>query len=436
MIIAGTGIRDISPRKPAFLVGYPHKERTSTGIHDPLLASALYLQNEKTGIIIIAIDILQIDPQTARKLRRTISDQAHIPESHVFISCTHTHSGPVTIEMIAWKDDPVVPKPDDEYMRYFEDRVIDSAIEALNNKRPAEIACTIAHVEGVGGNRLSPDGISDPEIGIILVRDLAKKKIFAISIIYSMHPTVLHEDSTLVSADFPGYMRTHIHENLGDDVTILYHTGPSGNQSPRYSVRSQTFEEAGRLGRILGEAVTTAITGIRSEDFWQDAVLDGRIESISLPARQMPTISEAKEALKQRIADYERLKIEKANRSAIRTAECAVFGAEETLTLARCQENGELEQKIRAYMPADVQVLRVGDCFLAGLPGEIFVEYGLQIKSQSSSKAFVISLVNGDLQGYIATPEAVAAGSYEANNSLFDITSGSIVTDAALKLIN
>ena len=31
---AGTAVIDISPEKPMFLVGYPHVERTSEGIHE------------------------------------------------------------------------------------------------------------------------------------------------------------------------------------------------------------------------------------------------------------------------------------------------------------------------------------------------------------------------------------------------------------------
>ena len=44
---AGVAIRDLSPRKPLFLVGYPHMPRTSTGMHDALLASALFLSDGK-----------------------------------------------------------------------------------------------------------------------------------------------------------------------------------------------------------------------------------------------------------------------------------------------------------------------------------------------------------------------------------------------------
>ena len=68
-----------------------------------------------------------------------------------------------------------------------------------------------------------------------------------------MHPTVLHEDSTLVSGDFPAMTRQYLQEHvLGADCPVLYHTGPSGNQSPRHVTRANTFDEAERLGGLLG----------------------------------------------------------------------------------------------------------------------------------------------------------------------------------------
>lgn len=429
---AGIGIRDISPTKPTFLVGYPHVERISSGIHDPLLASALYLHNGTAGILLIAIDILQIDPQTARELRKTISQRTNMPESHVFISCTHTHSGPVTMDMIAWQDDPVVSKADPDYVSFFKDSIINTAITATLDPKPAEIAWTTAYTKGVGGNRLSPDGVTDPEVGILAIRDTSSKKIIALSTVYSMHPTVLHEDSKLISADFPGYTREYLCKSLGEELTVLYHTGTSGDQSPRHSVKAQTFDEAKRLGYKLGESILKSI--IQITDFKQDAILAGKIIPVELPPRIMPPVIDAEENLRLRIAEYEYLK-KNADRAVIRTAECAVFGAEETLTLSICQEIGELSRCIREYMPADVQVLKIGDCCLAGLPGEIFVEYGLQIKKFAPCKTFIVSLVNGDLQGYIVTEDVKESGGYEANNSLFKPESGKIMVDTALKLV-
>ena len=79
-----------------------------------------------------------------------------------------------------------------------------------------------------------------------------------------------------------------------------------------------------------------------------------------------------------------------------------------------------------------MQVLRVGEAALVGLPGELFVEYGLAIKAAAPSPTFVISLANGDLQGYITTP---GAGGYEAGISLFLPESGALMVEAALELL-
>ena len=43
--IAGASETDISPKTSQFLIGYPHVKRYSTGIHDPLMSSALYLSD-------------------------------------------------------------------------------------------------------------------------------------------------------------------------------------------------------------------------------------------------------------------------------------------------------------------------------------------------------------------------------------------------------
>ena len=55
---AGAAQRDISPRGPVALYGYPHVTRLSTGIHDPLLASALMLDRAGTRVVMVSLDLL------------------------------------------------------------------------------------------------------------------------------------------------------------------------------------------------------------------------------------------------------------------------------------------------------------------------------------------------------------------------------------------
>jgi hypothetical protein len=113
-----------------------------------------------------------------------------------------------------------------------------------------EVQLTVADGSCVGTNRHDPAGPADPEVPVLLVRDRDSQKFLAAMVVCSMHPTVLHEDSTLISGDFPVMARRYLQEHvLGGDCPILYHMGFSGNQSPRHVTRSNTFDEAARLER-------------------------------------------------------------------------------------------------------------------------------------------------------------------------------------------
>ncbi len=427
MFQAGVAIKDISPFKPMFLFGYPHIPRTSTGIHDPLLASALCLKNDSTSLLVIALDILMISPRTANDIRSEISRKTGIAASCIMISCSHTHSGPVAVDELFCGNDPVVPKADPEYLAFLRQQAVAAAVDATACLRNAELASASATVAGAGCNRHDPHGPCDPEIGIIAVRETATGKIMALDVTYSMHPTVLHEDSTLITADFPGYVRLHLQERLGPELVTVYHTGPSGNQSPRYHVRGQTFAEAERIGRLIGDVVYHRVTGLDATAFRNQVELRGETSPVQLTPRNFPSVTEAEEILRAARDDYARLQAENAGHGPVRTAECTVFGAEEMVTMARYAQTGELQRVQREYNPVEVQVLQISDTCMAGFPGEVFVEFGLALKRQFPGRVIPVSLVNGELQGYIVTPDAVG---YEAGNSMFTPESGSRMTAA------
>lgn len=429
---AGVAVRDISPRKPMFLVGYPHVPRISTGIHDPLLASALYLSNGGTALLLISVDVLFISRESTEICRTAIAGACGMPASNILISATHTHSGPVTATMLAWKDDPVVPAPDAEYMELFHVGIVQAATAACQAARPAQLAVTTAPIEGVGCNRLAPDGPFDSEAGLLAVR--SEGKLLALTLVYGMHPTVLHEDSRWVSSDFTYYARLQLNEAF-PGLTTVYHNAPCGNLSPRYHVRGQTFAEAERLGRKLGASVADALGRLRVEDFQADIPLAALPGYAELVPNHFSAVDEAQRALRAAQQHFEQLKREGAPHGLVRTAECVIFGCEEGLTLARAQAAGETARLQEHYRKAEVQAFRIGDTFVVGLPGEQFVEYGLQLKRAAPARAFVLSLANGELQGYIVTPEARNQLSYEAAFALFAAESGQRLNDTALGLL-
>lgn len=429
---AGIATRDITPRKPLFLVGYPHEPRVSTGVHDPLLASALFLNDGKTSLLTIAVDVLFVSPETVAHCRAAIARTTGIPASNILIAATHTHSAPITATMLAWENDPVVPPINAEYMAQFHDGIIGAATAAVVSAQPAQLAITTARVSGVGSNRLSPSGPFDPEAGLIAIR--VAGKLAALNLIYGMHPTVLHEDSKLVSSDFPHFTRERLKESF-PGLTTVYQLAPCGNLSPRYDVRGQTFAEAERLGRRLGDLAVRAVNKLRDADFRSDITLGVAVGHAEMLPNQFSSVAEAEAGLQKARTTFEQLKRENAPHGPRRTAECVVFGSEELLTLAKAQAAGRTVALQEKYRRAEVQVFRIGDAFLVAWPGEQFVEYALQLKQATAARVFAISLANGELQGYIVTPEARDGASYEAAFALFAAESGERLVATALRLV-
>ena len=431
MLKAGTGRRDISPLKPMFLWGYPHVERMSTGIHDPLYATALCLDDGKNKTVAVSADVLYAGAPLVAECRRRIEARTGIPPQHVMISATHTHSGPVTVTVLAMSNDPVVPGPDSDYLELLTEGITEAACEAVQSTEPAEMAVTSAEIDGVGCNRLDPNGPRDAEAGLVVIRRAGDRRLLCVQMVYAMHPTILHEDSTLVSSDFPGLTRRYIEESF-PGCRVVYHNGFCGNLSPRYHVKAQTFAEAGRFGVRLGRFIKSAAGKLGDSDYSNEARVYGQQALVQLVPRTFPLLEEAEQALQNARSEYERLKREDAGHGPVRTAECVVFGAEEVVTLARAQADGSLAQVRDSHICAEVQVLRAGDVFIAGLPGEWFVEYSLEIKQRAGERVFAASLTNGELQGYITT---LGATGYEAGLSLFKPESGERMIQALLDLI-
>ncbi|MCF7838350.1 MAG: neutral/alkaline non-lysosomal ceramidase N-terminal domain-containing protein [Candidatus Marinimicrobia bacterium] len=432
-LYAGVGRADITPTEPSFLIGYPHVPRTSTGVHDPLYATALALRRGDQTVILVACDIVFVGQTSARQCRDAIARQGGVPPAQVLISATHTHSGPVTTESLIRRSDPVVPPPDPEYLALFEAGIVRAALDALAALEPATLAHGAAAVSGVGGNRLDPAAPRDGESNLLAVRR-ADGSPLALAMIYAMHPTVLHEDSTLISADFPAFARQAL-ETEFPGMTVLYHTGTAGNQSPRHEVKACTFAEAERLGLRLAAQIADGLRAIPEAAYDAQPVLAAATAQVDIPPRRYPAVEVAERLERTARETFERLRDGNGPRTATRTAECAWFGAEERVTLARAQASGELAAWQAQFTPAEVQMLRLGGGRWFGLPCEIFVEYGLELKRRlGPDPVGVISLANGELQGYIVTPEADAADGYEAANSLFTPEAGKRLVEAAVRL--
>ncbi|WP_147384314.1 hypothetical protein [Maribellus luteus] len=315
----------------------------------------------------------------------------------------------------------------------MEDKSIEAACLAYQNACPAKAGFLVADGTGVGTNRHDPAGPADMDVPVVVLKNLNDKMIGCMLVCH-MHPTILHEDSTLVSSDFPAYVRDVLQkEYFGCECPIVYFTGAAGNQSPRHVTRENTFAEAHRIGKIVADAIGRKInTGL---DYLSDVSVACSQTFVDLPKRQFPDVKKAEKHRDEFLERFERLRKTSGNTQEIRTAEVDWFGAEELFYLSKLAEKGALEQVYTSCLPAEIQIFKIGDwCFVAW-PGEIFIEYAKTLK-KIVKNTFLITLANGELQGYIATEEAENNGFYEASNSIFHYASGKILVDETVRLIN
>jgi hypothetical protein len=433
--LAGGGWRDITPSKPAFLYGYPHVERQSTGVHDPLLASAFYLSDGRTNVLFVHADLIWLSKAQVAEARTRIVERTGLIADHIVVSASHTHSGPVTASMLSNAEDPVVPPPSADFLERMFDGMVGAAEIAVRGAEPAEIMITAAECAAIGGNRLDPSGPRITDIPLVAARSTAdRSRWLGLMFINPIHPTVLHADSTVVSGDFPAMCRRFLQSRLlGRDCPVLYHLGAAGNQSPRHVVKSHTFAEAIRLGALLGETIECALQAARGR---QQLALCCVSTTVDLPSRQLPSVKAATDALRIAQKDFESRRAAQSAPAVIRTAECAVFGAEETLALARAATSDELSRARSNCLPAEIQVIDLGGWSWVTWPGEVFVEFALRIREQHPN-ANVVTLANGELQGYLVTAEAVKQNCYEAGNAIFaSPAAAEKLVDATLALLS
>ena len=420
MLKAGIALVDISPKEGVQMAGYPHCPRPNIGVHDPLYCGALYLNNGKDDIVMVTLDLLFFGKKYCKTIREKIG-------GNIMFTTSHTHSGP-------WSATPLASElaeglhDDPSYIAELLPKVEACIREAKANTFDATVGIGVGHCgkeQGVGGNRRFKNGLQDDSVNVICVKD-AEGTVRGILTNYALHPTYLHAENLYVTADYPGYMRRYFHFAY-PEAKFMFAQGTSGNQSSRYHRVGQNFEEAARVGSTLAVEVFHTIENM---EFKNDLDICFKSAEVDLPIREYPpldvAIREMEEARKafREMPDDDYIKK--------RNCELEMFGKENIFYYSEIAAKGEISDD---ELPCEVMTLRLGDTLICGTQGEIFVEYGLELKEASPfGKTFVFELTNGSLPGYIYTPDAVDDGGYEVGTSIFTGEAGKVIVDAIKKL--
>ena len=215
MLFVGFAKAKISPPIGAPLAGFAARDGVCEGIHDDLYTRALVLESGGNIIVLVSLDVLALPSDFVNNVRERIRLRTGIRRESIVMASTHTHAGPVTVKTFFNPDDSL----DQGFMDLVANAIEDSVATAWESREPSRVGVGSGHVEGIGVNRRSPDRKPvDEEIGIIKVEDMSKR-LRAVLINYSCHPTVLGSDNLLASGDFPYFAIERIEKELGTPVS-------------------------------------------------------------------------------------------------------------------------------------------------------------------------------------------------------------------------
>jgi neutral ceramidase len=422
----------ITPPEGTPLAGY-YSERGSKTVLDDIYAKAIVLELGDTKAALVVCDLISLPRHTVTEARRQIEAATGIPGSHVMLSATHTHTGPVLARESSL--DELVGATSDLGRRYTEklpERIARSVAEANQKLTPARASVALGREEGLSFNRrfvmkdgsvswnpakrhpdiARPAGPIDPAVGVVYF-DTPKNVPVATYVNFAMHPDTVGGEG--VSADYPGVLAKLLAGYRGPDMVTVFANGCCGNINHRdisWLDPQKGPQEAHRIGtRLAAAALRTApdLKPVAAD------TLRIRSEMVKLPPAPISEadVAAAKEVVK-RVKDPK------------------------TKFLDKVQAFKVLDVAAHRGRPweVEVQVITLGDQVAwVSLPGEIFVELGLAVKKGSPyPHTLLAELANGSI-GYIPNKPAYPQGNYEVVSARCASGSGEMLVEAALRLL-
>lgn len=244
---AGAARVEITPPVGTPLGGYgDRKGAASTGVHDPIFAKALVLDDGTERVAILTTDLVGTHPEIARRA----AEAAGLRREQLLVASSHTHSGPGAY----WKGPfaQLVLGPYDQKVHdHLSDGITRALKQAVAALQPAKLAVGETELRRFSRNRRG-NRITDPALTLVRV-DTAEGKPLAVLLNLTAHGTVLDADNLQFSGDWMAFAQAYLERELPGAVA-LYTNGAEGDISPNIPDNSSTFEGARAHGEIGGKA--------------------------------------------------------------------------------------------------------------------------------------------------------------------------------------
>lgn len=410
---AGYAVADINPDRSVPLAG-TFSERMSEGVHDPLTAGAIVVDDGERTLGHVSMDLISAHGGITAAIRQRVADEG-LDVDAIMISTTHTHTGPELPgrhidRRDAYDLDDVV------------ERVIDGAVDAITLAADRRSAATIrtgrAENRNVTINRRSRGGLLgevdvagrdvdeqrdvDPELSMLLIEPNNGSPVALYN--FPCHTTTM--TSYEISADWPYFAAKRVKEEW-PELHTSFINGAAGDIVPRDSYDWQdTYETKAAfsesIGTEIGESVTEAVVDAQTSSPVSTPTVRSSERTVDLEVKHVnPT------KVKTRREELER-KIEEEHLSTERP-----LGHPITREYEFLGRDLNLHEAADGFLSTTLQSMRIGPVTVISLPGEPLVDHGLDLKSRMDAPVPMIAGYTNDHLGYLPTPDEIAYGGYE-----------------------
>jgi hypothetical protein len=246
--------------KPVYMAGFGH-DRKATGIHDDLWARAVAVSDGSQKLAIVSVDLIGVFHEDVVKARELLRQR--VPGAVLIVSSTHNHEGPDSMGL--WGRGRFSSGVDPRYLDRVRRAIVDAGAEALSRLKPARLVLAKTRTPGLISDGRLPRVIDDTLVAMQVTSEDGTT--LGTIVNWSSHPEALAGANTVITSDFPHFLRTRMEERLGG--TTVFIVGSIGGLMTPLGLKltgadgkpiaKDSFELARAVGERAAEAALEAL---------------------------------------------------------------------------------------------------------------------------------------------------------------------------------